>query len=99
MRASISYHVTVFEDSFFSKVKLYMERYLLPYRQELEIKLETIQRTDLRLLSGDMVGDANTYVSSIQNQLLIIGNILATRNLEELISYIPSYLYLKSEIE
>jgi hypothetical protein len=24
---------------------------------------------------------------------------LATRNLEELISYIPSYLYLKSEIE
>lgn len=99
MRANILGRVETFEDNFFAKVKLYMERYLLPYKDDLEEKLEQLEASSMKDFDETMISDAQILVLSLQSQLLIIENILATRNLEELVSYIPSYLYLKKEIE
>lgn len=99
MRSNILYRVHLFESNFFDKIKLYMGKYLSPYQEALEIKLENIGNSDMTDFSPSMIEETNQRVISIQNQLIIIENIVSTKNLEELISYIPSYLYLKKEIE
>ncbi len=99
LRTMILDRVRIFENNFFSKVKMSMERHLLLYQQHLEAKLDTIEKRDVNDFSTGMIEEASKLVLSIQNQLVIIQNILATQNLDELISYIPSYIYLKKEIE
>ncbi|NOZ44472.1 MAG: hypothetical protein GXP45_05040 [bacterium] len=99
VRSNILYRVSLFEKNFFTKVKLYMEKYLLSYQQTLELRLDKLEHSDIEKFSTGMVEEANGYVVQIHKQLDLIQDILDTKNLEELIDYIPSYLYLKKEIE
>lgn|GEM_PF-1686916 len=99
MRSIIFYRIAEFERLLFNKINLYMQQNLLPYKSSLEAQLNSLYESDYRLLTGDLLEVVSALAVDLQNQLVIIDSLLGVSNLEELVLYLPSYLYLKKQIE